>query len=139
MQEYEKALSEVYEIIQYMPEELKSKIPNKFKKIIEQEKEQYYRPEVNNLVMKNNLLPETIVMLGLIYRDFLCSQEEREKLQLQDNEDYQQQMEKEGLNYENLFPKRVEIEKEELHLVEVKKKWYEKVMGFFRRIIKCEE
>lgn len=139
MQEYRKALSEVYEIIQYMPEELKSKIPNKFKKIIEQEKEQDYRPEVNNLVMKNNLLPETIVMLGLIYRDFLCSQEEREKLQLQDNEDYQQQMEKEALNYENLFPKRVEIEKEELHLVEVKKKWYEKVMGFFRRIIKGEE
>lgn len=138
MQEYKKALSEVNEIIQYMPDELKSKIPDSFKKVIEQEKEQDYRPEVNNLVMGNKLLPETVVMLGLIYRDFLCSQQERERLQLQDNEDYQKQMEKEVLSYEELFPKRVEIKKEELHLVEVKKKWYEKVIEFFKRKIKGE-
>lgn len=138
MQEYKKALSEVDEIIQYMPDELKSKIPDNFKKVIKQEKQQDYRPEVNKLLIENKLLPETVVMLGLIYRDFLCSQQEKERMQLQDNEDYQRQMEKEVLSYEELFPKRVKVEKEELHLVEVKKKWYEKVIQFFRKMIKGE-
>lgn len=73
MKKYNKALSEVDVILKNMPNELANKIPNNFKNMVNEEKDKNYNPKVNDLVIKENLLPETIIILGLIYRDYLCS------------------------------------------------------------------
>lgn len=139
MEKYRKALSEVNIIIDSLPEELNKKIPDKFKKLLEQEKDNNYKPDVNDLVIRSNILSESIVILGLIYRDYLCDDAEKQKLlliekgQLQILKDEQEQK----YNYENLFKNRIiEEEREKLSLVEVKKKWYTKVIEFFKRKIR---
>lgn len=154
MEQFRKALSEVSTIINSIPEELGSKISDKFKKIVEIEKDNEYKPELEELVIKNNLLPETIIILGMIHRDYLCSEEERKKLIEEEQEiikkKYKENME--NYAYENLFKgrkenipdvnnKRNEIleeidgKKEELRLISIKAKWYKKVLEFFRNIL----
>ena len=75
--EYRQAFTEVNDIIKIMPDELVNKIPNKFRNMIEEERDKEYTPNIQepleNYILKN----ETIIMLGLIYRDFLCPPEER--------------------------------------------------------------
>ena len=76
MEEFKKALSEVYIIIKAMPIELTSKIPDKLKETVENERDKTYQPDIDELVVKNNMLPETVAILAMIYRDFLSSENE---------------------------------------------------------------
>lgn len=144
MEKCRKALSEVSVIINNIPEELKARISNNFKNTIEKEKDKEYNPDVNELVMNNKMLPETVIILGMIYRDFLCSEAEREILKREEQEvaekQYKENIEK--YSYENLFKKSEneelndKKENKELALIEIKPKWYEKVLEFFRNILK---
>ena len=144
MEECRKALSEVSVIISNIPEELQVKISENFKNTIEKEKDKEYNPNINDLVIKNEILPETVIILGMIYRDFLCSEEEREILKKEEQETAEKQYKKniEKYSYENLFKKSEtdnlndEKEKEELALIEIKPKWYEKVLELFRNILR---
>ena len=83
-EKYREAFSEVYAVLQILPNELKVKIPTNFYLMIEKERNPYYHIEIVNPIEKNTFKDETIVLLGLIYRDFLCSEEERKFLQIQD-------------------------------------------------------
>ena len=111
------------------------------------EKDKEYKPDVNELVIKNNMLPETVIILQMIYRDFLCSEEEREILKKKEqeiaNKKYEENMNK--YSYENLFKKRKDdsfevkdetIENKKMELIEIKPKWYEKIVEFFKSILK---
>ena len=80
-EEYRIAFTEVNEIMKLMPIELINKIPSKFREMIEEEKDNNYIPDIKEPIEKCKLKNETIIILGLIYRDFLCSQDERKKLQ----------------------------------------------------------
>jgi len=154
MEQFKKALSEVSAIINSIPEELNNKISDKFKEIVELEKENEYKPELEELVIKNNLLPETIIILGMIHRDYLCSEEERKRLIEEEQEIIEKQYKEnmENYIYENLFKSRkkkildinkkrnemleeIDNKKEELRLIPIKSKWYEKVLDFFRNIL----
>lgn len=139
MESYRKALAEVDTIIENMPRELVLKIPNQLKQVLKEEKDGNYKPEINHLVMKNDMLPETTVILGLIYRDFLCSQLEKEKLQLQDTQALQKikkEEQEQKFDYENLFPKHEKIQKAQTQLlVEVKEKWYTKLINYWKERI----
>lgn len=143
MEQFRKALSEVSAIINSIPEELSNKISDKFKEIIELEKDNEYNPEIEELVIKNNLLPETIIILGMIHRDYLCSDEERKKLIEEEQEIIKNHCKEniENYGYENLFKSRKKIlkeiddKKEELRLIPIKSKWYKKVLEFFRNIL----
>ena len=88
-QEYREAFEEIYEIFNLMPKELLNKIPIKFYKMIEKERNTNYFPNIKEPIEEQRLKNETIVLLGLIYRDFLCSQEERKKLQEKDAREIQ--------------------------------------------------
>ena len=78
------AFAEIDEILNLMPEELLKKIPNKFHKMIHEEKNTEYVTNIKEPLENCKLKKETIVILGLIYRDFLCSTEERKILQEKD-------------------------------------------------------
>lgn len=84
---YEVAFAEVDEIFKIMPIDLLSKIPVQFRKTISENKAKDYKIEINEPLEKEKLKQETIAILGLIYRDFLASPDEREELQARDAEE----------------------------------------------------
>ena len=85
-EEYLKAFSEVEQIIKLMPESLQKKIPDRFKNIISTEKSQAYIPNIKESFEKCNIMEETKIVLAVIYRDFLCSEEEKKEIKLKDSQ-----------------------------------------------------
>ena len=148
-QEYKMAFSEVDEIIKMMPDELVRKIPKGFKELVAEEKDESYIPNIHEPLEKNKLKNETIIILGLIYRDFLCPKEERIILQKKDAEELQRVQNelnkelREKYSMDNLFNKNVtENVKEEdtnntneVAMVEFKEeKWYRKIYNIIKGI-----
>ena len=78
---YNNALYEVYEIISYLSEESKSKIPRKLIEYIEENKSNNYNFELDTtaLLEEQKLLPETEAFITIIYRDYLCNDESKIK------------------------------------------------------------
>lgn len=144
------AFAEVNEIIKLMPLELVKKIPSKFREMIVEEKDNNYIPDIKEPIEKCKLKNETIIILGLIYRDFLCSPDERKKLQEKDARELQE-VEKaieeeirEKYNPDDIFKKRnktvlqEEQPSEETRMTIVQEeKWYQKIFnlikGLFRK------
>ena len=149
-QEYKEAFTEVNEIIKMMPIELVNKIPSKFREMIVEEKDKNYIPDIKEPIEKCKLKNETIIILGLIYRDFLCSPNERKKLQEKDARELQE-VEKaieeeirEKYNPDDIFKNRNKIvlqeeqPSEETRMTIVQEeKWYQKIFnlikGLFRK------
>ena len=105
---YEEAFAEVDEIFKILPIDLLSKIPIKFRQIISENKAKDYKIEIKEDFQEEDLKKETVVILGLIYRDFLASPEEREELQKRDAEELKRIEEEMQQQYdmENIFQKR---------------------------------
>ena len=105
---YEEAFVEVDEILKLMPIDLLSKIPMKFRKMISENKAKDYKIEINEPLEEEKLKEETVVILGLIYRDFLASPDEREELQLKDAEELKRiELEmQQQYDIDNVFKKR---------------------------------
>lgn len=80
--EYKKAVSEVLMILQYSDEEIIEKIPLEVIKKLKQDKSSTYNPDIDfikNLDI-NNLRKETLTLLASLYRDYICTEEEREEI-----------------------------------------------------------
>ena len=109
--EYEEAFSEVDEVLKLMPIDLLSKIPVQFRKVISENKDTNYKVNIKEPLEEQNLKKETIVILGLIYRDFLASPEEQEKLQIKDAEELKriEQEMQEQYDIENIYKKRITV------------------------------
>ena len=105
---YEEAFVEVDEIFKIMPIDLLSKIPMQFRQVISENKAKDYKIEIKEPLEKEKLRDETVVILGLIYRDFLASPEEREKLQARDAEELRKIEEELQQQYDidNIFKKK---------------------------------
>ena len=149
-QEYKEAFTEVNEIIKMMPIELVNKIPSKFREMIEEEKDNNYIPDIKEPIEKCKLKNETIIILGLIYRDFICSPDERKKLQEKDarelqkvKKDIEEEM-REKYNPDDIFKKKNQNNMEESNakeentsmVVVQEEKWYEKIFNLIKRIFK---
>lgn len=118
--EYARSFAEVYAIINQMPEEIKNKIPNVFKKFISEEKSKEYNPSIEIPIDDTKLMPETIVIMGMIYRDFLAPEDEKIELLERDRvelEKYEERL-KQAYSIDKMFHSR---EKNELAIVEYKK------------------
>ena len=75
------AFTEVYDVINHMEIEMQEKIPKKFIDLIRENRDLDYKLNINYKEdIKKQLLKESKVILSLIYRDFLCSKEKKEKL-----------------------------------------------------------
>ncbi len=112
---YTEAFAEVDQILKLMPVDLLSKIPASFRQIISENKAENYKVKIEEPLENQNLKEETVVILGLIYRDFLASPEEREELQQKDAEELKKLEEElqEQYDIQNVFQKRkVKKEKE---------------------------
>ena len=105
---YQEAFAEVDEILKMMPIDLLSKIPVQFREIISKNKAKDYMVKIKEPLEEELLKEETVVILGLIYRDFLASPEEREELQLKDAEELKRiELEmQQQYDIDNVFKKR---------------------------------
>ena len=144
------AFTEVNEIIKLMPEELVNKIPSKFREMINEEKDEQYKPDIKEPLEKCKLKEETIIILGLMYRDFLCSPEERKKLQEKDAKELQEvkkaieEEARQKYNPEDLFKNKrneekiyykEETEEKSMTIVQ-EEKWYQKIFNIIKNIFK---
>lgn len=148
-QEYREAFTEVNVIVQLMPEELVDKIPSRFRVMLEEEKDKNYHPDIKEPLEEQKLKEETIIILGLIYRDFLCSPEERKELQEKDAKELQEvqmAMEKEMREKYNpndiLKNRRKNNSEEQSHtentsmIVVKEEKWYQKIFQIIKKLFK---
>lgn len=105
---YEQAFSEIDEIFKIMPIDLLIKIPVQFRRIISENKDKNYKIKIQEPLSENRLKKETIVILGLIYRDFLASPEEREEIKQRDFEEIKKAEKEMQQQYdmENVFKNR---------------------------------
>lgn len=98
---YEEAFYEVDEVLKLMPIDLRSKIPIQFRQAISENKAKNYKRDIHEPLKEQELKKETVIILGLIYRDFLASPEEKERLQKQDSEEIQKIEQEVQEQYEN--------------------------------------
>ena len=132
-----------------MPTTLLKKIPKKFIELIEDERDTAYVVKIEEPLENQKLMEETEIILGIIYRDFLCDENEKQNLKKQDSEHFaakQREIERElreKYSVENLFKKddknKDELQKnEEVMMITItEEKWYTKIkaiiMKFFHR------
>lgn len=137
------AFAEVYDIIMHLEKDLYNKIPKSFIELVEQNRDKEYKFNIDYLkdINEQYLLQDTRAILALIYRDFLCDEEQRLKLKEQD----EKQLEKskkilyEKYNTDNIFRNKANntILNQEISLIEKKdEKWYTKVFMFIRNLVK---
>ncbi len=114
MEETKKALSEVDDILKHLDIVLYRKIPSKMLQMIEENKDNTYIPKIDykKSINEQELLKETNIILSLLYRDYICSPEIKEKLINYDIMKLKQEKEQKMMqyNYDKLF-KRKEEEK----------------------------
>lgn len=138
---YKEAFVEVDAILKLMPIDLVSKIPAQFRQTISENKSVDYKCDVKEPLEEQNLKKETIAILGLIYRDFLASPEERERLQLEDAKELNEIKKKmqEQYDIENILKKRTEKKEEDQGIKDLTiykkpnllKKFFDKIKSVF--------
>lgn len=138
-----KAFSEVDTILEYSSEEIRNKVPDKFRQLIKNNKDNNYKLilDEHKKLKDQKLLIETREILSLIYRDYLCSEDERKELIKINNQKLEEINEE--YNIQNIFDKRKnkvstedDINKETLPVVINEEKWYKKIFNFIRKLIK---
>ena len=142
-QNLSKAFTEVYEILKVTPIELTSKIPTKFRKIIEENRDKDYRFQLEEPFNEKDLNEATVIILGLIYRDFLADPEEREELRLKDTEAIKRVEEEMNKKYdmENVFnnkraKKNANTPQEKMGLTVYKEGFIKKIFNLIKGIFK---
>ena len=112
MESINQAFSEVYDIINHLETKLYNKIPISFIEIIKENRDNTYQPQIDYSISINEqkLLKETRIILSLIYRDYICSEEKREELKYKDMIEGKKQQEKDAreYNYDEIFKNRKE-------------------------------
>ena len=121
------AFSDLSIIIKMMPKYMQKKINTNFINLIEQNKDTNYISKINsNIPLKYQELSETTqTLLALIYRDYLCNEEERKQLLIAENEELQKLDDENKKRYEINFDKRNQqpnIENTTTALIEYKEK-----------------
>ena len=130
-----------------MPKELLNKIPTKFYEMIAEERDTNYYTNIQEPLEKQKLKNETIIILGLIYRDFLCSPDEKKRLQEKDAKELQE-VEKaleeeirEKYNPSDIFKngnktvsKTTQTFEEKRMTVVQEEKWYQKLFNLIKNL-----
>ena len=133
------AYKEVYTILQDLNEEEYNKIPPEIIETIKENSNEEYEFVLNDeLELKEQLLlPETKAILFNLFRDYLATPVQKEKILKMQSEERKKVEEKKKQNYTNVdifkTNKHEDIEEEtnnkEVQLVQIKKE------GFFRKLI----
>lgn len=136
--EYQRSLTELNSILNYMNVEYIKKIPTKFIDFITKNMDKDYIPNIDKNVPINQqeLKKDTKILLSLIYRNYWCDSETKQDLlhqDLIDKKHFEQEM-LEKYNPDNIFKNKQKIIQEEttisenVQLVEYKQpSWYKNI------------
>lgn len=140
--EYEKCLVELDEILKYLKEDERDKIPYEIRKAIKEKKDKQYNwnYDESKTLSEQNINRKTIAMLSYLNMEYLLNGEQKkliEKLH-ELNEKKIEREKTEKYSIDNIFKNNIKYDKkEEVELVEVKeKKWYKKIFSFIKNILK---
>lgn len=128
--EYSEAIVEVLDIIKHMDEDVIELIPIEFIKRLNEQKSSTYIANIDyrKPLEENDLKHTTKVLLALIYRDYICTDDEREDFDgiLKENENKRYNP--------NIFENKKESELR-LVPVEIKKNIFQKIVDkLFKRV-----
>ena len=148
MENIKQAYSEIYEIINLMSYDLRSKIPPKFINLILTQKDEKYIPKIERDIPleEQNLKKETISILAFLKLNCFCNEEEKKKFMKMLNENelkFQNQL-NEKYNPDNLFTNRtnkLQVNENtaaaETEMIEHKRKTFiQKIFDKIKRIFK---
>lgn len=139
---YSQALAEVSVILEHTNPDLVQMIPKKFLDYIWQNKDKNYEVNISsNLSLEDQeIKDETKSIMALIYRNYFCTQEEREKFDglLNNNQIEYEKALNEKYSYENIFKNNSLKRDENNQLIEYKEenilqKIIKKIKAFFRK------
>lgn len=129
-----KTFADVSIIIKMMSKDMQEKINPNFIKLIEDNKDTEYISYIDSNIplKKQKLSPDTKTLLALIYRDYLCSEDERKNLLIAEKQEIAKREAETRKKYEINFEKRKIYQNDEVtttSLIEYKKE------SLFTRII----
>ena len=143
MSNYANAFTEVYTILSFLSEEEYNKIPKKVHEAIAINRNKEYEYKMNDSIdlTKQDMLRETKAILFNLYRDYLCTPEQKDKIiKIQQEERRKNELKKKELyNIEVFEPsnKAIQLEnKETAELVQYRENIFRKILNKIKRIFK---
>ena len=137
---YENALYEVSEILSYINEESKKRIPKNLIEYITRNKSKNYNFEIDTNVPigEQKLLPETEAFITIIYRDYICEESKKNEINKIINKndlEYEEKLKKK-YNQENLFKNKYNIENNKNLPIVIKKEslWY-RIINYIKKLL----
>lgn len=133
-----KALSQVYGIMCDYDEEDLEKLPLKFRKFVEANRDKEYDFTIYDVEEDNsNLLEETKQILAYIYTNFLGTPEEKEVLKKLEDIQYEKSKKNYEINFyekkEQAIEETLENTKQEKQLTEYKESFFTKILNSIKR------
>ena len=139
MTKYKNAYTEVYEIIEQLNEEEYNKIPPQVIKAIEENRNTEYEFELEeDIELKDQeLLPETKAILFNLFRDYLSTPEQKEKIIKMQAEERLKNEQKKAKQYNSdLFANKQKVqsvEREHIELIEYKENIFKRIFNKIRQ------
>ncbi len=140
-----KAVSEVIDVLKHSEIEVTQKIPKKFIEFLTKNSDRDYIPNIDYSKenWENSIEEDAKVLIALIYRDYIMSEEEKEKV-IEEAKRQEQEI-REKYNPDNLFKKNSKIENEKSQddteqevqkslLIIKEEKWYERIINKIKEI-----
>lgn len=141
--EYSVAITEVLYILKYLPKDMTANIPTNFLNFLNENSIPDYKPDfdlskgLDNVRLKH----KTKILLAIIYRNYICSEQERldyDKILLQNENEYQIKL-KEKYNTDNIFKetKTSDDNNNDINqLVIYKKSYFTRIKDFIKKILR---
>ena len=135
------AYAEVYTILQYLNEEEYNKIPPEIVDAIRLNRNVEYEYTLNNKLdlEKQEMLPETKAILFNLFRDYLATPEQKNKIiQMQNEERQKNELRKQQLYSSNVFENRQKENvynpnKETMQIVKYKKNIFKRILDKIKK------
>ena len=142
------AYTEVYKVLSNLVKEDYQKIPPDVIKAIEENRNEEYEFELDDdLELKDQkLLPETKAILFNIFRDYLATEEQKQKIiKMQNEERTKNEMKKRQIYDSDVFNNKdikseenIETKIENVKMIEYRESFFEKILKKIRRRLKKE-
>lgn len=140
MTKYANAYTQVYEIIKQLSEEEYAKIPNEVVEVIKENRNTEYKIELDDdLKLKDQeLLPETRAILFNIFREYLSTLEQKERIiRIQREERKKDEQRKIEQYHSNLFANKMNNQKlpeENTEIIKYKPNIFKKILNKIREL-----